>query len=146
MLGRNPQAKLALTKAIELGEQVGSLENAGRAALALLEELGDTLNTEALRATYLRAEELLTYSQDKDVSDRLGKCARRVLTTELREQKSPLTASESTSEAWPGCALREEVLRYEEGLIRRALEASEGRVTQAARLLGMSLIRHWLLS
>ena len=38
--------------------------------------------------------------------------------------------------AWEGCSLVEEVLRYEKGLIRRALESAQGGVTRAARLLG----------
>jgi DNA-binding NtrC family response regulator len=39
---------------------------------------------------------------------------------------------------WEGCSLVEEVLRYEKTLIRRALEAAQGGVTRAARLLGLS--------
>jgi transcriptional regulator with PAS, ATPase and Fis domain len=38
--------------------------------------------------------------------------------------------------AWEGCSLVEEVLYYEKNLIRRALEATHGGVTRAARLLG----------
>jgi transcriptional regulator with PAS, ATPase and Fis domain len=37
---------------------------------------------------------------------------------------------------WEGCSLVEEVLSYEKGLIRRALEAAQGGVTRASRLLG----------
>jgi transcriptional regulator with PAS, ATPase and Fis domain len=37
---------------------------------------------------------------------------------------------------WEGCSLVEEVLSYEKGLIRRALEAAQGGVTHASRLLG----------
>jgi transcriptional regulator with PAS, ATPase and Fis domain len=44
---------------------------------------------------------------------------------------------------WEGCSLEEEVLNYERGLIRLALGAAEGKVTQAAHLLG---ITHQLLS
>ena len=45
--------------------------------------------------------------------------------------------SESAN-AWKGCNLKEEVLRFEGDLIRRALEAANGSVTHAARLLGLS--------
>lgn len=38
--------------------------------------------------------------------------------------------------AWEGCSLVEEVLRYEKSLIRRALDKAHGGVTSAARLLG----------
>jgi transcriptional regulator with PAS, ATPase and Fis domain len=44
---------------------------------------------------------------------------------------------------WEGCSLEEEVLNYEKGLIRLALDAADGKVTQAAHLLG---ITHQLLS
>jgi DNA-binding NtrC family response regulator len=44
---------------------------------------------------------------------------------------------------WEGCSLEEEVLNYEKGLIRLALNAADGKVTQAAHLLG---ITHQLLS
>jgi transcriptional regulator with PAS, ATPase and Fis domain len=40
--------------------------------------------------------------------------------------------------AWEGCSLVEEVLSYEKGLIQRALEAAQGGVTRAARLLGIT--------
>jgi transcriptional regulator with PAS, ATPase and Fis domain len=44
---------------------------------------------------------------------------------------------------WKDCSLDEEVLSYEKNLIRLALSAAEGRITQAAHLLG---ITHQLLS
>jgi two-component system response regulator HydG len=40
--------------------------------------------------------------------------------------------------AWDGCSLRQEVTDYESRLIKLALEASEGSVTHAARLLGIT--------
>lgn len=39
---------------------------------------------------------------------------------------------------WEGCSLVEEVLSYEKGLILRALKATQGGVTSAARLLGLT--------
>ncbi|HEX8747773.1 MAG TPA: helix-turn-helix domain-containing protein [Pyrinomonadaceae bacterium] len=39
---------------------------------------------------------------------------------------------------WQGCSLREEVLSFESRLVKRALEAAEGSVTRAARLLGIT--------
>jgi transcriptional regulator with PAS, ATPase and Fis domain len=44
---------------------------------------------------------------------------------------------------WEGCSLEEAVLSYEKNLIRQALNASAGKVTRAAHLLG---ITHQLLS
>ncbi len=42
------------------------------------------------------------------------------------------------AEAWAGCSIEEEVLRYEASLIKLALENAKGSVTRAARLLGIT--------
>jgi transcriptional regulator with PAS, ATPase and Fis domain len=42
------------------------------------------------------------------------------------------------AEAWAGCSIEEEVLRYEASLIKLALENARGSVTRAARLLGIT--------
>jgi excisionase family DNA binding protein len=39
---------------------------------------------------------------------------------------------------WEGCLLKEEMLRFEADLIKRALEAANGHISPAARLLGLS--------
>jgi transcriptional regulator with PAS, ATPase and Fis domain len=41
-------------------------------------------------------------------------------------------------DAWAGCSLDEEVLRFESNLIKLALENTKGSVTRAARLLGVT--------
>ncbi len=48
------------------------------------------------------------------------------------------TEQASLGEAWAGCTLEDEVLRYEASLIKLAFENSRGSVTRAARLLGVS--------
>ena len=48
------------------------------------------------------------------------------------------TKQASLGDAWAGCSLEEEVLRYEASLIKLAFENSRGSVTRAARLLGVS--------
>ncbi|HJU54516.1 MAG TPA: sigma 54-interacting transcriptional regulator [Pyrinomonadaceae bacterium] len=48
------------------------------------------------------------------------------------------TDQASLGEAWAGCSLEDEVLRYEASLIKLAFENSRGSVTRAARLLGVS--------
>lgn len=40
------------------------------------------------------------------------------------------------ADAWKGCSLTEEVRRYEGNLIKMALDATQGHITHAARLLG----------
>jgi DNA-binding NtrC family response regulator len=42
------------------------------------------------------------------------------------------------SHDWNGCSLEEEVLSYERKLIRLALDTTEGKVTQAAEMLGIT--------
>lgn len=54
-----------------------------------------------------------------------------------------LAPKASSAAEWDGCSMEEEVLSYEKNLIRIALKAAGGRVTGAARLLG---ITHQLLS
>ncbi|HEV2912037.1 MAG TPA: sigma 54-interacting transcriptional regulator [Pyrinomonadaceae bacterium] len=49
-----------------------------------------------------------------------------------------LTSKAALADAWAGCSLEEEVLRYEASLIKLALEQAKGSVTRAARLLGIT--------
>lgn len=49
-----------------------------------------------------------------------------------------LTSKAALDDVWAGCSIEEEVLRYEASLIKLALENAKGRVTRAARLLGIS--------
>jgi DNA-binding NtrC family response regulator len=48
------------------------------------------------------------------------------------------TQTAGLADVWAGCSLDEEVQLYEKGLIQMALKAAQGRVTQAARLLGVT--------
>jgi DNA-binding NtrC family response regulator len=52
--------------------------------------------------------------------------------------KSPSSTSLGVVNNWEGCLLKEEMLRFEADLIKRALEAANGHITPAARLLGLS--------
>ncbi len=88
-LGFYSQAYATLQQAIEVAQAAGALSHAGKAALILMEELGEHLSP------------------------------RKVKTLAGRN-------------------LIEEVRRYEGDLIKQALITSEGSVTQAARLLGVT--------
>lgn len=48
------------------------------------------------------------------------------------------TNANSLADPWAGCALKEEVLRFESKIVKLALETSGGSVTHAARLLGVT--------
>jgi len=131
--GRHQQAGGTFQRAIQTAEAAGHLEAAGQAALSLMEELGDSLPARIIFDAYMRAEELLSRSQNPSSQSRLGQCARRALA--LRVQTSVAAKEPASVESFTGCSLDEEVLRYEADLIKKALESADGSVTRAARLL-----------
>jgi len=115
-----------------------------------------------MREYYRSAEALLAKSQYPGIDNRLGECARAILAAGNSRvdgfKGSPTAGLEVTislpqangngqtdahdpaglHQAWKGCSLENEVLRYEGDLIKRALEASGGSVTRAARMLGIT--------
>ncbi|MDX6611473.1 MAG: hypothetical protein QOD75_659 [Blastocatellia bacterium] len=132
--GRHQQASVTFQRAIETAEATGYLEGAGKGALSLIEELGDAVPARVIYDAYLRAEELLSRSENQALQSRLGQCARRALALSLRPSaavKDPVV----TDDTFAGCSLDEEVLRFEADLIKKALESADGSVTRAARLL-----------
>ena len=136
-LNRLPIARTVLDQAIEIAQNAGHPEGGGIAAVTAIEELSGHLTTSAIQEYYRKAEELLTHSQDKGLTERLGECARRVLAAEFASVKGSLEGAEGASMP-PGFSLDAEVLRYEGSLIRKALEEAGGSVTRAARLLGVT--------
>lgn len=131
--GRHHQAGATFQRAIQTAEAAGHLEGAGLAALSLIEELGDSLPARIIFDAYLRAEELLSRSQNSALQSRLGQCARHAL--RLRLQTPVAATAPVSAESFTGCSLDQEVLRYEADLIKKALESADGSVTRAARLL-----------
>ena len=167
-LGRQQKAFGELKRAMDVAEQAGDPESGGLAALTIIEELSEGMSSEQLRGYFGRAESLLAHCQHAGICARLGRSARQILAAENlsraqtgvssdhlfiaadAEHRSSSVgangnhrteASETSSESassWTGCSLEQEVLRYEGDLIKRALEASGGSVTRAARLLGVT--------
>jgi transcriptional regulator with PAS, ATPase and Fis domain len=89
-LGYHRQSLSAFQRAIEVAQQTGTLDRAGEAAIAMLEELGEHLTSDeaqAISANFM---------------------------------------------------LGEGMRRYEHDLIKQALAKSQGVLTKAARLLGVS--------
>jgi DNA-binding NtrC family response regulator len=78
-LGRWEQSYGVLQRAMEVAEQAGAVEYAGRAALAMLEEHGERINAERRRKVYELADEWLSRTQDAEDISRLRACARRVI-------------------------------------------------------------------
>jgi two-component system chemotaxis response regulator CheY len=125
---RAQEALEALRRAVEVAREAGNAEQAGRAALTIIEELGGHLSGEELSDTYERAAEMLSDSQNMATLKRLCTCARRALSLLGRRDAPP---------DWEGFSLREAIRRYEGGLIEKALKDAGGQVTRAAQLLGI---------
>ena len=132
-------AKATLDQAVEIAQNAGNPDRGGIAAVTAIEELSDYLSGDALQHYYRTAETLLSNSQNLSIKNRLGECARRVLSVSLAEANAATTQTSVDAVTMePGFSLDTEVLRYEANLIRRALEESGGSVTRAARLLGVT--------
>lgn len=127
-LGRPQNAYQVLRRAIEVAEQAGDIESAGQAALTIIEECGSYLSELEVGEIYVRADELLSKSQNMATLKRLRACARQVLF---------LTHRSASPHDWTGFSFRDAVRRYESHLIERALRDADGMVSRAAQLLGL---------
>jgi DNA-binding NtrC family response regulator len=127
-MGTHNLARQALQRAVEVAQDAGDSEAAGLAALTILEELAEHLQAQDLSATYDRAAELLSKSENRETKDRLLATSRRVLF---------LVGSLPLPPTWKGFNFYDVVLRFEARLIERALREAGGVVTRAAQLLGI---------
>ncbi len=121
-------ARLSFFRAIEVAHQSGALNDAGLAALALLEELGEQMKAEEARSVYARAYEWLISSQHEETLRRLLQTSAHILSIG-EEASTPELETQGT--------LKESMKLYEGKLIKEALHRAGGSVTQAARLLGL---------
>ena len=119
--------------AIEVAHEVGALNKAGLAALTLVEEVD--LDSTILHAAYQQAHEWLADSQSQDLIMRVNDAARK-LASNVCGNLSREDAIDALLKR-PG-TLESKVLEYENALIKRALIQSNGAVTHAASLLGMT--------
>lgn len=131
-LGLHQSSIQILRYAISVGQTSGASAEAGRAALALMEEHGqERLTATEVIDLYNRADDLLKDTQDAAEMARLRACARivtrRTVGVRLSDQ---------------GFFLPEVVRAYEAEFIREALEAEQGVVSRAAARLG---VRHQTL-
>ena len=135
-LQRSSEALAMLNEAIDLAGQAGDPETGGIASLTIIEELATAVSLGELRKYYDRAESALRHSQNAVITARLGRSARSVLNAETQTSGSPENSLPGASAT--DLSLEEQVLRYEGELIKRALDTSDGSVTRAARLLGVT--------
>jgi CheY-like chemotaxis protein len=127
-LSRHKVSRLTLQRAVEVAQNAGDSEAAGLASLVILEELAEHLPAQDLSATYDRAAELLSNSENRESKDRLLACSRRVLF---------LASSLPSPPTWKGFNFNDAVLRFEARLIERALREAGGIVARAAQMLGI---------
>lgn len=135
-LGNFTDSLSTLRQAADLAEQVGAVEDAGRALLTLIEEHADRITEYELLEAYQRADNLLKATQDAETIERLRSSASRIVASRLASLK-PLRAR-SLADFWANFNLSEKVQAYEARYVQRALIDAEGSVTRAARLLGLS--------
>jgi hypothetical protein len=131
--GKTERAHFIFQQAIQTALHVNAQNMAGLAALTLIEEV--QLDPLTLQAAYQQAREWLVGSQRQDVLRRLSDAAARLVET-LTEGLEPDQASEVLFTK--PFNLQEMMLKHEGTLIKRALKQSNGSVTHAASLLGMS--------
>jgi tetratricopeptide (TPR) repeat protein len=133
-LRRTERAQFVFQKAIEVALQVDARSKAGLAALTLIEEVSE-LSPPVLQAAYERAREWLADSQSRGVLSRLNAAAGKFVSS----VRADLSAEDATEILLSQpCDLQDKMLNYERSMIKKALDQSNGRVTYAASLLGLS--------
>jgi tetratricopeptide (TPR) repeat protein len=132
-LGRAEPAQYNLQRAIETAQRVNALNQAGIAALTMIEEL-DNLSPETLRVAYRRASEWLADSQNPDLLRRINTAANRVVSQVGSE---PITEDAELLLNKP-LDFEQEKLKTEKAMIKRALAQTNGSLTRAASLLSMT--------
>jgi tetratricopeptide (TPR) repeat protein len=128
------RAHLILKKAIAVALQVNACSKAGLAALSLIEEISN-LSPATLQAAYERAREWLADSQSQEILSRLNAAAGKFVSS----VRSDLSADDATEILLnKGFDFHRKLLETERQMITKALAQTNGRVTHAARLLGLS--------
>ncbi|HYO92521.1 MAG TPA: tetratricopeptide repeat protein, partial [Pyrinomonadaceae bacterium] len=132
-MGKHVQARQVLLRGKEVAEQGGDLLRAADAHLTLIEEMREQILLSELARHYEAADRLAGDKPDATTMSRLRACAILLVGLAL-EQKDAVGIDAFLI----GGTLYEEVLHFENELIRRALDQAGGRITVAARLLGTS--------
>jgi tetratricopeptide (TPR) repeat protein len=133
-LRRIEEAEFTFKRAIEVAQQVDVPKQAGLAALAMIEELDD-LSIQTLAVAYERANEWLADSQSPNLLRRINTAASKLL---ARLQIEMITEEATDAIANKPLDFNQELLKYENALIKRALAQVNGSLTRAASLLSMS--------
>jgi tetratricopeptide (TPR) repeat protein len=123
-VGETDESFKTFRQAIRIGQQSGALFNAGLAAISLIEE--HRLSNKRLYHTYRMADRLLSVTQDAEALARLRACAERVAI----QLGGPQIGN--------NFCLPDVLYEIEAQFIVEALERAQGKITRAAKLLGIS--------
>jgi tetratricopeptide (TPR) repeat protein len=134
-LEKTVRARSTLEEATEVAHSVGAINQAGIAALTLIEEI-EQLPLDLLLPAYEKANEWLAEAQSAGLLTRLNQAARKVI-ARLRSERT----LEDTQLIFKRLSFDDEVSKFERELIRSALAEVDGSVTYAASLLGVSYQR-----
>jgi tetratricopeptide (TPR) repeat protein len=130
-LGRKEQAQFTFQNAIEVAHEVGALNKAGLAALTLIEEIHD-LKRAILGTAYEQASEWLEECYNQALLLRFKAVGLRLARELRREEKTD--AGQLFNKT---LCLTDERVKVEKEIIRQALAKVNGRITYAAKLLGI---------
>ena len=132
-LGNYSTARSELNRAIEVADNCGDLEGAGRARLTIIEELSAQTSASEMASIYKSALGILKESQDPSATRRLFASATIVIDTfEGAEGQSASLKAEGSE----GLSFKQEVHAFERALLERALRQGGGSVSKASRVLG----------
>lgn len=130
-LGRWESAREAFLRAAEALSDAGDLHAAGNVYLIMLEELQSRLSPGEALQLLIEADDRLGSEIDRETAVRLRRCT-RVYFDSSRERKTGIDSF------LIGGSLEEEMKHFEAQLIKRALDQTNGSVTRAARMLGIT--------
>jgi len=131
-LHQTERAQFIFQQAIEIAHYAGSLNRAGLAALTMIEEI-DTLPHDVQAIAYAQAREWLASSDSPDIKPRLRAVRKKI--DGIRSKRKAADVHEVLFNKPHD--LRAEVLKFERGLISQTLAKVNGKVTHAAKLLGV---------
>ena len=130
-LHKADQAQFTFQRAIESAHSAGAFSTAGIAALTMIEEI-DQLEDETLSHAYEQAGEWLSTCQNQELWFRFKLAGKRVV-RRLRGVNEDMSAILFNKP----CHMPKEVLQFERRLISKALATVNGRITHAAKWLGI---------
>jgi tetratricopeptide (TPR) repeat protein len=128
--GKYSDARRSFQRASDVAGAADDSHLAAVAQLTMIEEMRDHLASAHLLASYRSAAHYLSDRASQSELEQLRRCSRIVMDNieHLQNVQNELV----------GGSLEEEKFHFEARLIKRALEQANGRVTEAARILGIT--------